>query len=578
MRLVLTQFLRTLKERDEFDRLLPDLLLAMGYVPLAKPQTGVRQYGVDLAAVGTGDDGIKELLLLVIKRGDIGRRDWDNGEPQSVRPSLNDVFDIYIPKLIAPEYARLRKRVILATTGDLKQEVEINWTSYKENKASEAEFDFWGGDRVADLIERYMLDQNLFAADDRTDLHKALALVAESDYDCRDLSRLLLRQLGLSPDGGLKEPAEETRTLIKTLRRVHLASQICTHWARSEGDVRRALWICERVLLWSCHRIFMVAASEREKLYPALASLWQSYVDAASDYVEVIQPHVAIRDGMAGYGGEGAEIASVLFENLGLLASVGLAALSEQDPEDAEQRRIVLANVHAVADLVATLIANNAALGSPRLDGHVVDISLALVLLVISGRIEVAKDWLATLIMRLDYTYRVKRKFPIGTDSLEDLVALDVDGKDNEELQGRLMSASWCLATFAAWAVLLGLKDSFEVLAEGASSHYSNVCAQLWHPTLGWPTNWYFGSALEQGDTEAPIEISDFDAMAARMQTFLNIEKYKWQDASPSAELGLFGVDFIACRHFRMPVPASFWYRLSYASQDAGKQEGIEPV
>ncbi|MGR9585278.1 hypothetical protein [Pandoraea sputorum] len=578
MRLVLTQFLRTLKERDEFDRLLPDLLLAMGYVPLAKPQTGVRQYGVDLAAVGTGDDGVEELLLLVIKRGDIGRRDWDSGEPQSVRPSLNDVFDIYIPKLIAPEHARLRKRVILATTGDLKQEVEINWTSYKEGKASEAEFDFWGGDRVADLIERYMLDQNLFAADDRTDLHKALALVAESDYDFRDLSRLLLRQLGLSPDGALKEPAEEMRTLTKTLRRVHLASQICAHWARSEGDVRRALWICERTLLWSYHRILIVAASERKKLYPAFASLWQSYVDAASNYVEVIQSHVEIRDGMAGYGGEGAEIASVLFENLGLLASVGLAALSQQDPDDAEQRSVVLSNVHAVADLVATLIANNAALGSPRLDEHVVDINLALMLLVISGRIEVAKNWLAALIMRLDYTYRVKRKFPIGTDSLEDLVALDVHGEGDEELQERLMSASWCLATFAAWAVMFGLKDSFEALAEGTRSHYSNVCAQLWHPTQGWSTNWYFGSALEQGDTEAPIDISDFDAMTVRMQAFLKIEKYKWQDASPSAELGLFGIDFIACRHFRMPVPASFWYHLSDAGRDAVRQEGIEPV
>ena len=52
MRLIISQFLRTLRERDEFDRLLPDLLLAMGYVSLAKPQTGVRQYGVDLAAVG----------------------------------------------------------------------------------------------------------------------------------------------------------------------------------------------------------------------------------------------------------------------------------------------------------------------------------------------------------------------------------------------------------------------------------------------------------------------------------------------------------------------------------------------
>lgn len=51
MKLILSQYLRTLKERDEFDRLLPDILLAMGYVPISRPQTGIEQHGVDLAAV-----------------------------------------------------------------------------------------------------------------------------------------------------------------------------------------------------------------------------------------------------------------------------------------------------------------------------------------------------------------------------------------------------------------------------------------------------------------------------------------------------------------------------------------------
>lgn len=89
MKLILSQYLRSLKERAEFDRLLPDLLIAMNYVPISKPQSGVRQYGVDLAVVGTGEDGIDKLLLLVIKRGDVTRSSWDSG-PQSVRQSLNE--------------------------------------------------------------------------------------------------------------------------------------------------------------------------------------------------------------------------------------------------------------------------------------------------------------------------------------------------------------------------------------------------------------------------------------------------------------------------------------------------------
>ncbi|MEX2165257.1 MAG: hypothetical protein WD823_13590, partial [Sulfuricaulis sp.] len=130
MKLILAQYLRTLKERDEFDRLLPDLLLAMGYVPTSKPQTGIRQYGVDLAAVGLAEDGVRELLLLVIKRGDIGRSDWDSG-PQSVRQSLNEVFDVYLKTHVEPGHESLRKRIVLATTGDLKQDTQ--WAATTSN-------------------------------------------------------------------------------------------------------------------------------------------------------------------------------------------------------------------------------------------------------------------------------------------------------------------------------------------------------------------------------------------------------------------------------------------------------------
>ena len=69
MRLVLSQYLRTLRKRDEFDRLLPELLSEMGYVPLVKPQAGTRQFGVDFPAAGKStlcDHGGKLAQLIFI--------------------------------------------------------------------------------------------------------------------------------------------------------------------------------------------------------------------------------------------------------------------------------------------------------------------------------------------------------------------------------------------------------------------------------------------------------------------------------------------------------------------------------
>ena len=74
MKLILSQYLRSLKERAEFDRLLPDLLFAMNYVPISRPQVGVRQFGVDLATVGTNEEkgagiGLRITMEMMQKMG-----------------------------------------------------------------------------------------------------------------------------------------------------------------------------------------------------------------------------------------------------------------------------------------------------------------------------------------------------------------------------------------------------------------------------------------------------------------------------------------------------------------------------
>lgn len=562
MRLIISQFLRTLRERDEFDRLLPDLLLAMGYVPLVKPQAGVRQHGVDLAVIGKSPiDGEDEMLLLVIKQGDLGRRDWDNGEPTSVRPSLNEVLDVYLTKLVAPEHRGLRKTIILATTGDLKQDVEINWTSFKESNAARAAFDFWGADRISDLVGRYLLDENLFAPSDRSDLRRSLALAADPEYDFRDLNRLLLRQLGLTADGKAENPDIDIKHLQKAFRRGHLAAQICAHWAQADGDSRQALWINERIVLWAWHRVQLVEANDRSKLFPVIAGIWSSYTKAAARYFELINPHIHVRDGMAGYGSEGAAFSVVLFEHIGLIGSIGLACCLERSDSE-EAQAAIEANVAVVADGLCALIENHGASASPRLDGHIIDISLALMFLMLAERHEQAKSWVAEIAKRLDYCFKAKSRFPVSTDSLEDLVDLEVNPKD-AKLVENLMRTSWSLATIAAWCVILDLNEHYAMLSCGAAESYKEVCAQLWHPTSDWHAHWYFSDSLDLGDTEAPYTLpTAIEEMHQRMADFIGLEDYDWVSSSPSRIAGIWAVDFIASRHFRTPVPASAWYRL----------------
>ena len=85
-----------------------------------------------------------------------------------------------------------------------------------------------------------------------------------------------------------------------------------------------------------------------------------------------------------------------------------------------------------------------------------------------AGRTEQAKSWLAKIAKRLEYCFRVKTKFPVSTDSLGDLIALEVAPGD-DVLCADLMLTSWCLATVSAWCAILGLDEQYGVLSRGAA-------------------------------------------------------------------------------------------------------------
>jgi len=206
VRLVLLEYLRMLRESGEFDALLPDLLLAMNIVPVSKTQVGVRQAGVDLAAVGDDENGVRALWLFVLKRGDLGRRDWDS-TPQSVRQSLEEIKDVYLRNHVAPEHTGLPAKIVIATTGDFKQEIEQQRMGYAgANKQPGRNYEFWNGDHVAALMEKHLLNEYALPPNARSDLRRALALVGEPEYQLEHFYALLKTLLDWNADEALKHP------------------------------------------------------------------------------------------------------------------------------------------------------------------------------------------------------------------------------------------------------------------------------------------------------------------------------------------------------------------------------------
>ena len=192
MKLIIREYLSLLKESKELDRLLPDLLLMMGIEPISLAQVGVRQFGVDIAAVGEYRKEGNSLFLFTIKQGDLGRSDWDVNK-QSIRQSLDEIKDVYLDSHIRPEHSTLKKKIILCTGGNLKQEIQQNWKGYESKNSieGEVEYEFWGGDKLSLLIEEYMFNEQILPVEFRSLFRKVLSLLSDPDYDLSDYYSIL---------------------------------------------------------------------------------------------------------------------------------------------------------------------------------------------------------------------------------------------------------------------------------------------------------------------------------------------------------------------------------------------------
>lgn len=91
MKIAADHYLSVLRERDELEVLLRNLLAVEGYAVIKKASRGKREFGVDVAAYKRQGDGY-HLYLFQVKAGDLDRSAWNDGV-NSVRTGLTEAID-----------------------------------------------------------------------------------------------------------------------------------------------------------------------------------------------------------------------------------------------------------------------------------------------------------------------------------------------------------------------------------------------------------------------------------------------------------------------------------------------------
>lgn len=552
MNLIIKEYLSQLKESNELDILIPDLLLAMGIKPLSRTQIGPRQYGVDLAAIGVDpQSNLKTLFLFTIKQGDITRSVW-NETNVGVKDSLDEIRDVYISNNVSPSHRDLPIKVIVSTGGSMEQTVEQNWVGYQKNNIqSNLSYDFWGGDKLAPLISMHLMSEHLLPQKLRSLFRKSLALIGDSDYDCSDFYELS-RKLIIDPDFGDLTKAANRKKIIKALNTLNLCTNIIFYWAQSEDNLKQALKCAERATLNSWHIVRKSQLVTKPTVISAYTEIHLTLAKVQQAYFTKLRPHTKVESGLCGYSRFSVLEGLNVFEQLGFISNAGVMAtelaISLNKPT------LALDYVQAVCDLIK----NHKALNAPLYDEHVIEIFIAFELMLSHGKDKVVRNWIHEIVNQSIFAYEsLGHHFPVCNDSYEDLISVCITG-DIEKKD--LMSLSTLYAALLQLCISKNWEDEYNYIREKIKC-FKKCDLQVWYPCVVTDDHLYISNAgYESGNTVAPIKYTKpLVEMRETMKRF-KAANYK----APGMKISALTEDWnalplVASRHFRTPILPHYW-------------------
>ena len=484
MKLIIRQYLASLKERGELDAILPDLLSELGLNVYSRPSRGTRQDGVDVAAVGKleGDD-VDKVYLFSIKAGDLTRSGWDGNTPQALRPSLNEIRDTYVPNRLPVEHRSKEIVICICLGGEIREEVSQQIEGYirQFNCDRSVTFQEWNGDRLADLIQSNFLREELLPEESRAQLRKALALLDEPEASYRYFSDLI-RGLGAIED---KEDKEQ----LTALRQMNICLWILYAWARDADNVESAYLAGELTLLqgWNITKAYTEKSTKAADLInKTFGSLLFTYYQISHDFMaKTALPFVDKRHALsvAAGGSCDLDINLRMFDVLGRLALDGLWThhlLICHSGSEAGIREEIVEKLRYYTTAIKHLVFNNPALLLPIKDEQVIDMSIAILLLMIESHSESeVKLWLSEVMQRAIFCHRANGKYPCNIKSYADL--LDHPQQDEDYLVENTCG-SVLYPMIGLWASLRGDEPLFEQVKTIKSDHLQHCNFQLWFP------------------------------------------------------------------------------------------------
>lgn len=554
MKLIIKEYLSSLRERGELDVILPDLLSQMGLNVYSRPGRGTRQDGVDVGAVGSLNGAPEKVYLFSIKPGDLTRRGWDGDSAQSLRPSLNEILDSYIPTRLPAEHRGKDIVICIGIGGDVQEQVRSPLTNFiAQNTKGNITFEEWNGDKLATLIQANFLHEDLLPKDARAHLRKSLAMLDEPDTSHKHFTALIG---SLSAIDALSDTERVT-----AIRQIGICLWILFAWAREAGNMESPYRSSELALLHAWKIVRLYAGQEKkvtQAVEAAFFSIFSAYQQICTEFLRAnVLLHVdklhALSVAVQSSGS--LDVNLKLFDLLGRVGMDGLWAYwgSQRCPdEEREAKKRMLDEVRMYASAIKALVSNNPVLLLPLKDDQAIDISIAVLLLALDNdNRDDIKNWLSEIVERGRFAYTVHGHYPCNLHSYSELLTHPERGDD--EYRKSVTAGSILYPIIALWAALLDDDGTYEQIALFKKDHLEHCNFQLWYPDDRSEEHFYTNSDAHGAVlSRLPVHRPKDEFLA---QVFGECDQMPHFKELSAVKFGWWPLIVIACRHYRLPLP-----------------------
>ena len=488
MRLILKEYVSSLKEKDELDYLLCEIYAEKGYVADTVPKSGNRQYGVDIQMHNND-----ELIFFVVKQGSIDRRIWDS-DINSIRPSLNEVKDVAI-RLLTPADKQKRLTIIVATNGVMEESVKPNWSGYVSSNQNwdgiSVNIQFLGIDGIVKDIQSVLFNEYIFNTSMRSSLRKALYFIdADVDYNPQYYEKIL--------DNIILDNMQKATNKTKQKKAwaiYYMISQMIAQYAHDAELNKVAIMVTEYAIVRYWKYLFEFDKFEKDADVERLIKLIKRYLYWNRFYLLEAEQIANDEADLPYYNM--VEVKVILYEILGFLASYASVSWTYDNKNTAQ-----------IIEVIIRLLNKYEYYKLPPYDVNISTIIMILDLLNKTDQKDNLKSLMENILYSCIDSYRYLNLYPAPSDTFEE--ALRISRREKElEYQ-----------TSSFWGYFMMLiykyknKELYEVAKEFANIDLKNICKCVWFLRKDEESVFYEKAAMNNGgegiEINACEEYKDF--------------------------------------------------------------------